>query len=100
MHVRALAVACARAVRRIEDQIRLIRENEKRLAEFGFPNLAAVLQEIEREESAKAPAPMPKTVETNREEASAATPVDRKPEVEELLKRIAEGSKIFRNSGW
>lgn len=104
MHIRALSVACAKAAHRIEAEIRLIEENGKRLAEMGYPDLRVVLAEIEAEERMKAPAPVPKSAETLSEvehaKAPASPPPGLKPEDVELLKRIAEGSKLFRNSGW
>ena len=53
MDIRSLAVACAKAARRIEEHRKLIAANEASLKARGYPDLMAVLLEIEREEAEK-----------------------------------------------
>lgn len=57
--VRSLAVACSKAARRIEECERAIAMNKAKLAEWGYPDLVAVLTAIDDEEKAKPPAVMP-----------------------------------------
>jgi hypothetical protein len=59
MNVRELAIACRNAADRIFAAKAVMDENEKRLAELGFPDVIEVLESIDEEERAKPPAPIP-----------------------------------------
>lgn len=65
MNVRSLAVACSKAARQIEECERSIAMNKAKLAEWGFPDLVAVLRQIDEEERVKPPAVMPPSAEAS-----------------------------------